>query len=117
MLWELRAQRDGFAVEALEARGAPIPEWAKDRPRLTEGDEWYIHAFWELSSTRQVGFSPGPIPWHHIVDYGSRAGLDEDMIDVAVRVIRALDHAYLGWVREQDEKKRSRERKGRARDA
>lgn len=93
------------------------PEWARDRPQIAHGDEWYINAFWELSSTRAVGFSPGPIPWHHIVAYASRAGLSESMITLAVRVIRALDTAYLKWQQDQAEKKRNRDRKERERDA
>lgn len=72
---------------------------------MQPGDEWYIHAFWELSTTRAVGFAPGPVPWHHVVDYAERAGLDEGMIAVAVRVIRKLDYVYLDWSRKEQERK------------
>ena len=89
----------------------PLPEWARERPRIAEGDEWYVHAFWELSSTRAIGMGMGPIPWHHVVDYGARSGLDEGMIRVMVKIIRALDHAYLHWNAEEGDRKNQHRRK------
>ena len=41
---------------------------------------------------------PGQIPWHYIVDYAGFYGLDEEVTRIFVRVIRAMDIAYLQWV-------------------
>lgn len=65
------------------------------------GDEFYIRAFWELSSCRQFGQFIGPIPWHRIVQYGERKGLDGGMIGVLEVVIRELDEVYLRDLRDQ----------------
>lgn len=53
----------------------------------------------------------GPIPWHHVIAYGSRSGLDEGMIAIMVRVIRALDNAYLKWNAEESDRKNQHRRK------
>lgn len=57
--------------------------------------------------------SAGPIPWNHVVAYGSRSGLDEGMIRVMVRIIRALDNAYLKWNAEESDRKNQHRRKER----
>lgn len=62
-----------------------------------------MHAFWELSTCRQFGRHPGPIPWHRIVEYGDRKGLDHAMMGVLEAVVRELDEEYLSWRREQDD--------------
>jgi hypothetical protein len=74
---------------------------------LVRGDEFYMHAFSELSSCRQFGDTIGPIPWHRIRQYGETRGLDEDMLRVFEHVIRLLDEAYLEQQREE-QKQRSR---------
>ena len=61
------------------------------------GDEFYFKAFWDLSTCRQIGMGQGPIPWDKMIEYGHVAGLDDDMTDVLVGVIRAMDAAYLKW--------------------
>lgn len=77
------------------------------------GDEFYIRAFWELSSCRDFGQFVGPIPWDKIILYGERKGLDSDMINVLEVVIRELDEVYLRDLREQ----RRSEQERSARDA
>ena len=51
-------------------------------------------------------------------EYGLRAGLDADIIDAFTSVVRAMDHAYIGWLAEQaerDREQRRREAKSRSR--
>jgi hypothetical protein len=72
-----------------------VPDWWHKKPPEVRGDEFYLRAFWELSSCRQFGFSVGPIPWHIIVEYGDRKGLDRGMMEVFEYVIRELDEVYL----------------------
>lgn len=67
---------------------------------MSRGDDFYIRAFWELSSCRDFGSFVGPIPWDKIVMYGERKGLDSAMIEVLEFVIRELDEVYLKDLRE-----------------
>lgn len=62
---------------------------------MLRGDDFYIRAFWELSSCRQFGQVVGPIPWHRIVEYARMYHLDDDLLDVFILVMRELDEAYL----------------------
>ena len=75
---------------------------------MVRGDDFWLDAFSELSTTRHFGTAIGPIPWNRIIDYGSRTGLGSGMIRVLTRVIRRLDGAYLEY--ERDENKRATER-------
>ena len=81
-----------------------MPKWFEDEPKSERGDEFYIRAFWELSSCRQFYIVQGvkgahtvlgPIPWDKLVEYGERAGLEPDMMNVFSVVIRELDEFYL----------------------
>jgi len=45
--------------------------------------------------------SLGPIPWRDIVYYARYFELDEDLLPLFVRVIRAMDSVYLEWKRKQ----------------
>lgn len=47
----------------------------------------------------------GPIPWDKIVEYGLIEELDRDMIRALVRIIRAMDDAYLKWQADQADRK------------
>ena len=58
-------------------------------------DQFYIRSFWALSSTRN--YELGPIPWDHIVEYGLHTGLDDDMIETFVVLIRAMDAGFLEY--------------------
>jgi hypothetical protein len=56
---------------------------------------FYLKAFYDLSTCRQSGFGPGPIPWDKIIQYGLWYGLDSCLIEVFVDIIREMDTAYL----------------------
>ena len=85
-------------------KGREPPKWYTDEPHLSAGQAWYVKAFWDLDSERQLGMSLGRIPRTCTRKYGSEAGLCEDMIEVLWCVIQALDAAYLPWVVEQQKK-------------
>lgn len=87
--------RDGWQVEAAERKGRPLPEWYQDEPQLWPGDEFYLRAFYELSTCRGVGMSAGPIPWNIAVMYAQYQGLDADSIQPFIDIIRKLDAVYL----------------------
>lgn len=65
---------------------------------MLSGDEFYLSAFHDLSTCRQLGFSIGPIPWKDIILYAQFAELDSDVLSIFVPVIRAMDNEYLKWV-------------------
>lgn len=102
MRWELDYQDKANVIEAALDRGLPMPKWARNEPVLFPGDEFYISAFWELSTCRQLGMSYGPIPWTDILIYGQFAGLDYEAFSIFVRVMRAMDSKFLQWAKEKN---------------
>ena len=72
-----------------------LPDWWDKCPPHVRGDDFYIEAFWELSSCRDFGMGIGPIPWHRIVQYGEWKKLDDGMMRLFIRIIRELDDAYV----------------------
>lgn len=83
-----------------------LPQWFLDDPAYVAGDEFYLRAFWDLSTERDMGMGLGPIPWSSIVAYGERAGLDDvDLVDAFVRIIREMDVGWLKWQEAQAKKK------------
>lgn len=74
-----------------------MPDWVENEPDIYPGDDFYLHAFYELSSCRQTGDSPGPIPWTCVTQYADRRELDWDISLYFERVIRTMDNAYLKW--------------------
>lgn len=48
-------------------------------------------AYSELSTTRGVGMTIGPIPWTAMLEWCRWHGLDRDLTDHVVRVLRLVD--------------------------
>lgn len=67
-------------------------------------DSFYMNCFWDLNSTRRYEF--GPVPWDVILKYGHHIGLEPDIIDAFIAIIRAMDAGFLEWSREQVERER-----------
>ena len=99
----MRCERDGFQVDAAEVKGRGYPDWYLEGPELIGQDAFYLAAFWRLSTCRQIGMGLGPIPWRDIVDYGARVALDSREIEVLVKIVHVMDHAYLGWMNSQSD--------------
>lgn len=98
-------------LKAANERGQPLPDWAQSPPEIAPGEDWYLQAFWDLGTERQLGYgSLGPIPWSRIVAYGERAGLSSGTVDVLVEVVQALDGAYLRWRADEAETERRRQK-------
>ena len=108
-------QRDGFSIEAGIEKGRSLPRWFEDAPALSDGDDFYIKAFWDLSSGRPVGFSIGPIPWRDIILYSDRAGLASDVSAAFVVIIRAMDMGYLEWQAKEQERTSPKTGRGKGR--
>ena len=92
-----------------------MPDWYLDEPVLEPGDYFYITAFSDLNSCRQMGFGVGEIPWNVIMEYADRSNLDAIMTDVFKIVIRQMDRTYMKWQDGEREKQRkSKERMTRS---
>jgi hypothetical protein len=104
LIWELEFQEKEFSLQAREAKGLPEPEWAKEEPDIGTGDDFYLSAFYELSTCRRYGNVIGPIPWNRIVQYGDRKQLDEEVCDAFVYIIREMDSSYISWYSKQEKK-------------
>jgi hypothetical protein len=90
----------------LAATGAGVP--LSDLPCVTSRVDPFPHltfdaaAFYALSSDRAIGFDRGPIPWRSIYYYGERYGLSVDEFDRFAAVIRAMDGAYLAYLKKSE---------------
>lgn len=76
----------------------------RQEPILDPEDEFFLVAFDRLSTCRHMGMGFGPIPWRDIILYADRAGLEPDVHDMFVSVIRAMDNAWLQWQGEQQKR-------------
>ncbi len=103
----MRYERDGYSVDAARAKGRPLPDWYLEEP--PEHSMWYFYkeAFWNLSTERRFEF--GPIPHSEIQMYGTCKGLDADMTETFVVLVRALDGSFLKWSRKDLERDRPRD--------
>lgn len=93
-------------------RGQPLPDWYENEPELEVSERFFISAFWELSSERQLGMAIGQIPGSRIAEFALRTGLDSGMIRVFHLLIRTLDSFYLKHVRAEQERERKKEPAG-----
>jgi hypothetical protein len=92
-------------VEAAKAKNRPLPSWYLEEPPLLWPCDYFMNAFWALSTERQIGMAPGPIPWSKMVEYGRYSGLEDDMIELLVFLMRYMDTAFREWRSEQDKKR------------
>lgn len=77
-----------------------------EEPELLPGEDFYLEAFTDLSTERNLGMSIGPIPWNSIVLYAKQKHLDEENAQALVTVIRIMDNAYLEFASEEMKKRR-----------
>ena len=71
-----------------------------ERPELIYIDEYYLKAFFRLSSSRQVGMGTGPIPLSEIILYCE--WLEDQDTEEFIEVITHMDATYLEVKAEQD---------------
>lgn len=82
--------------------GEKLPDFIRDEPELMPGLEFYLKAFWDLSTCRQMGMGLGPIPWLSIHEYGKLTCNTEESYEDFQFHIRQLDSAYLNWASEKN---------------
>jgi hypothetical protein len=86
-------------------RGRRPPKPIQDAPDLLPGLDFYLRAFYELSTCRPIGYGAvGSIPWTAIVQYGHLKGMDGEALEDLVFLVRELDAEYLGWQSEEAKK-------------
>lgn len=73
----------------------PLPDKIQNAPDLLPGLELYYLAFMELSDSRSMGMSLGPISWKVIHDYCVAIGLDTDQTEEMHYHLKQLDMCYL----------------------
>ena len=79
-------------------RKRPLPERIANAPDLFTGLELIFDAFIELNTTRQTGWSPGPIPAWAIYEHCDILGLTDDEIADMHCLIRKMDQAFLTYM-------------------
>lgn len=75
-----------------------------NKPEIDPVNNFYLQAFYDLGTCRNIGQVMGPIPWNIIVQYADYYGLEIDITDLFIRVVRSLDLVYLDWCKEAAEK-------------
>jgi hypothetical protein len=88
--WELDAKDKEFSIQAAIAKGRELPEWALNEPPLYPGDDFFITAFYELSTGE-------PIPWIDRMTYARHKCLEPDVADAFSHIIRGMDSEYMKW--------------------
>ncbi len=106
-MWELRFEKEKYSIEAAVEKGREFPEWFINEPETFPGDEFYLDAFGDLTTERQIGFSLGQIPHSKIKQYGIDFGLDATTLDFFIRIIRSIDDKYLGWENDENKKRQN----------
>ncbi len=85
-------------------RGGPAPSWLDEEPFSLTGDAFYMQAFWDLSTERQLGFTVGPIPESAIQRYPGVECMSPAMIVLFKTVIRSMDQTYREWAESERKK-------------
>ena len=77
-----------------------------EQPELLPGEEWYLSAFWELSSERIGSGSQtlGRIPWSRALMFGAYHGLEEPMLSAFWKYVSAMDMGYLQFMKNEHER-------------
>lgn len=73
----------------------PVAASIRNAPVLLPGLEFYMTAFMDLSSCRQIGFDVGPIPFTAVSEYASRYDITGEQFHVFWALIKQMDAAYL----------------------
>lgn len=76
----------------------PLPKVIENAPRLQLGLEFYYRAFFELTNSRNIGFSVGAIPWHVIRMYCNENKLTSEQTERMHFFISRMDFTYLDFL-------------------
>lgn len=82
----------------------PIPDKIREAPELRIGLELFLTAFFDLSSSRQVGMGIGGIPWAAVQDYCDRLGIVGEQAEDLHYHVAQLD---IVWIDHHQSKEKS----------
>jgi hypothetical protein len=69
-----------------------LPKFLEDEPIINDGLEFYLIAYFDLGTTRQVGFGMAPISYFSIRDYARDYGIEsQDDFENFESYIRELE--------------------------
>ena len=102
-MWWLQHGADIWMIEQYEERKLKKPDWMLHRPTVPQELLWYWDSFWELDTERKwTQGLPRGIPWSGIQRYAQHHKTDFDYL---LKMIRAMDGAYLTHKAEEHEKR------------
>lgn len=84
---------------------------------MLPGEEFYLEAFWSLSTERQVGQALGRIPWSRAMLYAVKEGVEPDMLGPFWRILYEMDTGYLEHQRNEHDKVVAQQTRGARRRA
>lgn len=83
------------------------PKWLRESPELMDGLEFTYRAFMDLTTCRDVGMGPGPIPWTAIRLYADTFEMPVDEFVELVFCLGQMDAAFLDYHRNKDAAKKT----------
>jgi hypothetical protein len=84
-------------------RKRELPDRIKNAPDLFMGLELTFNAFLELNTTRNTGWSAGPIPSWCIAELADRFDLEEEESEDLHYLIRLMDQEFLKYVNRKNQ--------------
>ena len=95
MEWQL--QWGDHLPQLLSSQGddEELPPFLEKMPQLRFDLAWIVEAFYVLSGSRQIGMGVGAIPISEIEAYIHLYGLIDEDIDRFIKLIAAMDSAYV----------------------
>lgn len=88
-------------VKQAKRFGEPIPDRIRNRPRLRFELIFFLDAFYELDTDRNVSVSFGPIPWSSLNNYALAHEISGEDYHDFMYLVRAVDTAYIKHMREK----------------
>lgn len=97
----LKTNESGFTLEqilceAASGRKVPVPVDIQEAPELRMDLLFYWDSFQKLSTSRFIGMSLGPIPWHIIQQCIQLNQIDNP--EEFEYIIQGLDRAFLDYI-------------------
>lgn len=88
-------------------KGRALPDWYLQQPDIDIDTDFYLKAFYELSTCRPMGMGMGAIPWDKARLYAEHVQLQVGMIDHFISIIRIMDDTFLKWHLKSSENKKA----------
>ena len=64
-------------------------------PEIEAEETFYLRSFHDLSTGRSMGMGVGHIAWRDMLDYGQYKGLEPDVLEAFIQIIKIMDMAYV----------------------